>query len=336
MAFTYTDRNNKVILHSWGRFKAVLGATVVEGDLLNNYASSASTAMILADEAGALGAVAVACESGVSGDEITCALAAEVKAPTTLGAGGAATQTYFAESTDYIGSAVYLDDDGKVSDTIGSTTPQYVGLLTARDKMLLCPGGSISGGAGSFTTLAATGACALSSTLAVTSTSTLTGAVATASTFTAGTSGSPAGDFTLWATLANAKVWFDVNGDTNGAFYFGADDYGLYCAWYGDTTLYGVHWDPSGDTNGAWYFGADDYGVDVAFYGQTASNSMIWDASANALVFTAGGITMGSTSALILPVKTTGTTQGEIWLDTNDYKIHYYTTETGEYTITSA
>jgi len=68
---------------------------------------------------------------------------------------------------------------------------------------------------------------------------------------TMGASGTPAGDFTLWGTTALYRVWFDVDGDTNGA----------------------------------WYFGDDDEGVDVGFYGQTAGDSMLWDASGGALVF---------------------------------------------------
>ncbi len=117
---------------------------------------------------------------------------------------------------------------------------------------------------------------------------------------TMGASASPSGDFTLYGTQATLKVWFDVNGDTNGAF----------------------------------YFGADDYGCDVSFYGQTASNSMIWDASANALVFTAGGITMGTGSKMVLPYKASGSsTAGDVWVDSDDGGIHWYATGI-EYKVT--
>lgn len=117
---------------------------------------------------------------------------------------------------------------------------------------------------------------------------------------TMGATGVPSGDFTLWPTSAGSKVWLDVDGDTNGAF----------------------------------YFGANDYGVDVGFYGQTIANSMIWDASANALVLTAGGITMGTGSKLVIPVKASGsTTSGDFWLDTTDNYIHFYTAAS-EYIIT--
>ncbi len=95
---------------------------------------------------------------------------------------------------------------------------------------------------------------------------------------------------------------------------FGVDATGIDVTFFGDTTLYSVRFDQNGDTNGAWYFGIDDYGVDVGFYGVTASNSMTWDASANALVFVAGGITLGVATNMALDTTTgtklgTGTTQ---------------------------
>lgn len=208
-----------------------------------------------------------------------------------------------------------------------------------------------------------TAATTLQLALTVTSSATLS------STFTMGADASPAGDFTLWGTAQWHRVWFDVDGDTNGAWYFGADDYGLLVRlygdtsdyyvewnpsgdtngelyfgqdtkgimteWFGDTTSYYVQWNPSGDTNGAWYFGKDDFGVDVAFYGQTTANSMIWDASANALVLTAAGITMGVASKLVLPVKASGSaTSGDFWLDTTDYLLHFYANG-NEYTVTA-
>ena len=175
MAFTYTDRNTKTVLHSWGRFKAVLGEAAVAGDLLGLSGSSASTAMVLADDSDGIAAVAVVCEDGSSGDTVTCALAAELKAPVTLSSGGAATQTYFADSTDYLGSPLYLGESGKVEETVGGTTAQVVGFLSARDRIVLTPGGSITGGAGNFSTLAASGAVALSTTLAVTGNTTVGG-----------------------------------------------------------------------------------------------------------------------------------------------------------------
>jgi len=63
---------------------------------------------------------------------------------------------------------------------------------------------------------------------------------------------------------------------------------------------------------------------------------MIWDASADALVFTAGGITMGTGSKLVIPVKSSGsTTAGDIWLDT-DMRLHFYTSLGEYYSLSSA
>lgn len=127
--------------------------------------------------------------------------------------------------------------------------------------------------------------------------------ILTGSGFTMGSVSNVPKDFTLWGT--------------NGA-----------------ATTYRVLFDTNGDTNGAWYFGGDDYGIDVGFYGQTASNSMVWDASANALIFTAGGITMGTGSKFVLPVKASGSaTNGDIWVDTTDYTLHFYANT--EYTVTA-
>ncbi len=174
MAFTFTDQNKKTVLHSWGRFKAVMYEAVAVGDLLALYGSAASSAMRLADDGDGYGAVAVACEDGAAAQEITCALAAELKAPVSVGSGGATTQTYFCGSTDYIGSALYIGESGKVESSSG-TTPQQVGICTARDTILLVPGGSITGAAGSFTTLAASGAFTAATTAAITGNATIGG-----------------------------------------------------------------------------------------------------------------------------------------------------------------
>lgn len=161
MAFTYTDRNRKVILHSWGRHKATVLAAVEVGDQLSRYDTSATITYRIADQSDGYVAVAVACQDGAAGEEITCALAAQLKAPTTLATGGVATQTYFAESADFLGAPLYLGESGKPQSSVGATTPQQVGYLLARDIILLVPNSNLTGQAGSFTTLTTSSTSAL-------------------------------------------------------------------------------------------------------------------------------------------------------------------------------
>lgn len=72
-------------------------------------------------------------------------------------------------------------------------------------------------------------------------------------------------------------VLFDVG---NARVDFGSNANGIDIRIFGATTNHRVWWDPDGDSNGTWYFGYDDYGFDVAFYGQAIGVSMLWDASA--------------------------------------------------------
>jgi len=60
---------------------------------------------------------------------------------------------------------------------------------------------------------------------------------------------------------------------------------------YGAVANYRVMWDANGDTNGRWTFGDNDYGVDVAFRGATSGVSMLWDASADTLALTLAKMT---------------------------------------------
>jgi len=174
MGFTYTDKAGKIILHSWGRFRAVVLAAVEVGDLLNRYATTNSSAIQLADSTGSLAASAVACQDGDAGEEIWCCLAAEVKAPPTVGTGGVVTPVYFAAEADFLGTALYLGDAGKASSSAGVLT-QLVGWLLSRDRILLTPGGGILTGAGAFSTISASGAVALSDALTVTGATALNG-----------------------------------------------------------------------------------------------------------------------------------------------------------------
>jgi len=68
--------------------------------------------------------------------------------------------------------------------------------------------------------------------------------------------------------------------------------------------------------------------MDLKLFGSASTNHVLWDASANNIVFTGStGISLGTSSALILPVKAVGSvagTAGDMWLDTTDGYIHYY------------
>lgn len=174
MALTFTDRNEKVVLHSWGRFRATLYVAVVTGDLLGLY-SSTSSSLTLADDSSGPAAIAVACENIDAGGTGWCALAGEFKAPVSVGARGAVTRTYFDDGTDVdIGQPLYLDEDGKCEDDIGTVTKQLCGYQIARDRILLCPGGMVTG-AGAFTTISASDAVSFDSTLSVAGIITLAG-----------------------------------------------------------------------------------------------------------------------------------------------------------------
>jgi len=155
MAFTYTDRNKKTVLHSWGRFRGVVMEAVVVGDLVSFYNTDATSAFQFADQSDSQPAQAVACEDGAAEEEIWLALAVELEAPRTVGTGGAVTQQHFGASTDYFGAALYLGEDGKPSSSAGGTYSQLVGYNLDRDRILLQPNTALTGVAGSFTTLAA-------------------------------------------------------------------------------------------------------------------------------------------------------------------------------------
>jgi len=175
MGYNFTDRNVKTVLHSWGRFRGTLLEAVVTGDLIA-LKSATSTSLQFADDVSGQAAIAVACENIAASGTGWCALAAELKAPTTIGTGGAVTQTYFDDGTDVdIGQALYLDDEGKADDTVGATTKQQVGYNVARDRILLAPGGMLTGAA-TFTTLLCTGAVSMTSTVAMTGVVTLSDA----------------------------------------------------------------------------------------------------------------------------------------------------------------
>jgi len=147
---------------------------MVTGDLVNFYATDNAYTVQFADQSDSQAAQAVACQNGAAGDEIWCALAAEVGVKSTIAAGGIVTAQYFAAAADFFGSPLYLGESGKPGSSAGGTYSQLVGYLLARDRILLVPNTALTGVAGSFTTLSSSGAATLAS-ATVTGTLTQTG-----------------------------------------------------------------------------------------------------------------------------------------------------------------
>lgn len=125
--------------------------------------------------------------------------------------------------------------------------------------------------------------------LALTCTSiTASGNVTVAGTFTTSTNAAGT-DVIFYPAGSGHLVWLDANGDTNGAWYFGADTKGILTTWYGDTTGHTTVFDPTGDTDGSWSFGASGHGMMVNMYGGTALVGAIWDPNTD----TNGTLTLG-------------------------------------------
>ncbi|MDD5510901.1 MAG: hypothetical protein PHI12_08825 [Dehalococcoidales bacterium] len=101
-----------------------------------------------------------------------------------------------------------------------------------------------------------------------------------------GNDGTKSMNVRFYGATANYGVLWDMNGDTNGSWNFGANTYGLMVNLYGITTGCGVFWDPDGDSNnGTLSVGASggSKGVDLYAYGTTNGNYLQWDQSANKL-----------------------------------------------------
>jgi hypothetical protein len=137
MALTYTDQNEKIVVRAEGRFQAVVDAAVKAGDLLAFLNTGSTNAVQLADQSTSVPAQAIALENGAAGNTIWCAETAELKAHTTQGVGGLVTQTYFAASSDFLGSSLYLGESGKPSSSVGGTYGQAVGYVLTRERILL-------------------------------------------------------------------------------------------------------------------------------------------------------------------------------------------------------
>lgn len=139
MAFTYTDKNQKRTVRTGKAYKATVNAAVEVGDLLAPANADASSTYKLADDSDRAKAVAVALESSVAAaEEISVADWAELQTQDTIGAAGAVTEVFFAASTDFLGAPLFLGESGKPSSDQG-TSGQQIGILTARNRILVNP-----------------------------------------------------------------------------------------------------------------------------------------------------------------------------------------------------
>lgn len=94
-------------------------------------------------------------------------------------------------------------------------------------------------------------------------------------------------DIIFYGDTADCNLFWDQNGDTNGALYLGATggSKGVDFIAYGDTNGNYLHWDRSADdliivgTASRVLHGADAAGNDVIFYGAVASYAVTWDAN---------------------------------------------------------
>lgn len=139
----FQDKEGKIVLHSWGRFRVEMQVTVCDvGDLLTWRTTGLTEGVVVATASTA--ACAVALQPGVAGEMIWCALAAELKAPpTTSTTGGAVTQGYFsdtsaADALALIGDPLYCDAAGKMK-TAASTTAQVIAHVVDQDRILVVP-----------------------------------------------------------------------------------------------------------------------------------------------------------------------------------------------------
>lgn len=155
----YIDVAGKTILDAYGKFKAVLYATCVVGDLLAR--DTTNEGFILADDSSGIAADCVALENGVAGESIWMALAAVIEVRPTVSS-GVWSDGVLALAPD-VCNLLYLGESGKVEDASG-TTPQTVGFILSTTRAVLKPNAYLTG-----TDLT------LSGTLAVTGISTFTG-----------------------------------------------------------------------------------------------------------------------------------------------------------------
>jgi len=143
----YTHAAGRIILHSWGRFRARAATTIAAGEM-GYFASSAGILQATqTTTASAITSAAdcVACEKIESGATGWFALAVEMKDPATIAAGGVVTQGSVVADTSEICEALYLAATAGQA-VSGATTAssllikQYVGFVTAIDRYILGPG----------------------------------------------------------------------------------------------------------------------------------------------------------------------------------------------------
>lgn len=128
----YTDFEGKVILHSWGRFRATAGEAVYTGDLIDQEFAQADAT------GGENPALYVACENIASAAEGWFCLKAEAKKRATIAAGGVVTRGDHSGTADDVlflsttqGKAVEVPD--------GDGILQAVGRVLSQDTILLEP-----------------------------------------------------------------------------------------------------------------------------------------------------------------------------------------------------
>ena len=146
MAATYTHADGRIILHSWGRFRALAVSAVKAGDLLYQKASSGVELATHTTTASALTTAAqcVACEDIAAGGTGWVALAVEIKDPATISAtDGSVTQGSLSTAGDE-GEPLYLSGTagqatGTAPTASGTVIKQSVGFITAVDRALLRP-----------------------------------------------------------------------------------------------------------------------------------------------------------------------------------------------------
>jgi len=142
---SYTHADGRIILHSWGRFRALAVSAIKAGDLLYQKASEGVELATHTTTASALTTVAqcVACEDIKAAATGWVALAVEIKDPPTIATGGVVSQGSLCTAGDE-GEPLWLSGTAGqatiTAPTAGQTViKQRVGYITAIDRVLLRP-----------------------------------------------------------------------------------------------------------------------------------------------------------------------------------------------------